>query len=206
MCMEYNYLIKKSMNKFKILALLPILLLLNIEVGFADEQIQKIEIKTENIYNIELDYMWIIENIYINFLNYNLSYTESNTKLTELYNIITNLPNDSENKDIEKYILTLKSYISQIIGKIEEKEKQRIILEYKIYILINTKLNNLLDKYTVKELNIIKDIINNSYIESLHRLQETKKDFKINVTKVLKLKVINKILKEHLEKRLWLNS
>jgi len=55
--MEYNYLIKKSMNKFKILALLPILLLLNIEVGFADEQIQKIEIKTENIYNIELDYM-----------------------------------------------------------------------------------------------------------------------------------------------------
>lgn len=194
------------MNKFKILALLPILLLLNIEVGFADEQIQKIEIKTENIYNIELDYMWIIENIYINFLNYNLSYTESNTKLTELYNIITNLPNDSKNKDIEKYILTLKSYISQIIGKIEEKEKQRIILEYKIYILINTKLNNLLDKYTVKELNIIKDIINNSYIESLHRLQETKKDFKINVTKVLKLKVINKILKEHLEKRLWLNS
>jgi len=206
MCMEYNYLIKKSMNKFKILALLPILLLLNIEVGFADEQIQKIEIKTENIYNIELDYMWIIENTYINFLNYNISYTESNTKLTELYNIITNLPNDSENKDIEKYILTLKSYISQIIGKIEEKEKQRIILEYKIYILINTKLNNLLDKYTVKELNIIKDIINNSYIESLHRLQETKKDFKINVTKVLKLKVINKILKEHLEKRLWLNS
>lgn len=194
------------MNKFKILALLPILLLLNIEVGFADEQIQKIEIKTENIYNIELDYMWIIENIYINFLNYNLSYTESNTKLTELYNIITNLPNDSENKDIEKYILTLKSYISQIIGKIEEKEKQRIILEYKIYILINTKLNNLLDKYTVRELNSIKDIINNSYIESLHRLQETKKDFKINVTKVLKLKVINKILKEHLEKRLWLNS